>query len=341
MRNYEQYLADLDSVASVCDVSQLEGKSIFITGSCGLIGSCLAETLLRLSTKMNLHLSIILGARNLVVMKKRFSDWEGCYTPVHYDAAENILPDEQFDYVFHCASNAHPAAYASEPVETAMTTVLGTYNLLKKLASDDHGRMIYVSSSEVYGNRKSVVLYKEDDSFPVDSLNPRACYPVSKRMAENLCASYKDEYGVDFVIARPGHIFGPTATAKDSRAHAQFARSAASGNPIVLKSAGMQFRSYCYVVDCVSALIFLALEGQGGEAYNISNPESDTTIKGLAEAFSNAAGVGLQCEAPSSEELKGYNLMDNSALDSTKLRELGWTGLFNLRTAVEKTVQYI
>lgn len=339
MSGYAQYLADLDSISSVCDVSKLAGKSVFVTGACGLIGSCLAEALLRLSDENGLDLDVFLGARDMRSVERRFAWWRGRYIPVSYDATEDRLPMGRFDFVFHCASNAHPAAYAAEPVETAMATVLGTYNLLNKLASDGGGRMVYVSSSEVYGSRKSADLYRECDSYPVDSLNPRACYPVAKRMAENLCASFKDEYGVDFVIARPGHIFGPTATDKDSRAHAQFARAAATGEPIVLKSAGTQFRSYCYVVDCVSALIFMALEGRSGEAYNISNPDSDTTIRGLAEAFAEVAGVELYCEAATDEEARGYNLMDNSALDSTKLHELGWKGQFDLNTGVARTIR--
>lgn len=111
--------------------------------------------------------------------------------------------------------------------------------------------------------------------------------------------------GVDSVIARPGHIFGPAITAGDSRAHAQFARSAAAGEPVVLKSAGRQLRSYCYVADCVGALVFLALHGASGEAYNVANPESDTTVYGLAKAFAEAAGVPLDHADPEPDEARG------------------------------------
>ena len=86
-----------------------------------------------------------------------------------------------------------------------MINVQGTNNILEKMTRDKCGRMVYVSSSEVYGRRESKVRYKEDDCFPIDALDPRSCYPISKRLAENLCACYAAEYGVESVIVRPGH----------------------------------------------------------------------------------------------------------------------------------------
>ena len=74
-----------------------------------------------------------------------------------------------------------------------MANVLGTCGLLEKLAGDGSGRLVYVSSSEVYGRRAGSSPYLEGDCLPVDSLDPRSFYPVSKRAAENLCACFAAE----------------------------------------------------------------------------------------------------------------------------------------------------
>ena len=338
---YEKYVEDLLDASAYIRTAFLTNKTIFVTGATGLIGSCVSEMLLSIVKKNKLNTHILLGSRQQKSLKERFSYWEGSYFPVNYNAVTPELPKEIFDIVFHCASNAHPLAYSQYPVETSMINVQGTANILKKLARDGVGRMVYVSSSEVYGCRESKVPYKEDDCFPIDALDPRSCYPISKRLAENLCACYATEYGVQSVIARPGHIYGPTQTDRDSRAHAQFARAAAMGRPVVMKSQGEQFRSYCYVVDCASAMIYLALQGQCGEAYNIANPESDCTIAELASTIAKVAGVELIREEANSDDKKGYARMVNSALNSKKLIDLGWKGSFTLERGVRRTIELL
>lgn len=341
MEGYQNYLTGLCECFASNDASTFKGKSIFITGACGLIGSCLSEAFLALNARSQVGCHVFLGARHADRLNERFSNFIGEFTAVEYDALKPDFPNVSFDYIFHCASNAHPAAYASQPVETGLINVIGTNLLLDKLRMDGHGRFVYVSSSEVYGQRKSAELYVEDDCYPVNSLNSRSCYPASKRMAENLCASYLSEYDVDSVIVRPGHIYGPTQSISDSRAHAQFARNAAAGEDIVMKSDGHQFRSYCYVVDCVSAIIFVAVRGVSGEAYNIANPESNCTIAELAAAFAKAGGTDLIRGEASAEERRGYNMMDNSALDSSKLQALGWSGRYSLEEGTRKTVELL
>lgn len=338
---YEKYVEDLLNASAYIRTSFLTNKTIFVTGATGLIGSCVSEMLLSIVKKNKLNTHILLGSRQQKSLKERFSYWEGSYFPVNYNAVTPELPKEIFDIVFHCASNSHPQAYSKYPVETSMINVQGTANILNKLAREGLGRMVYVSSSEVYGRRESKVPYQEDDCFPIDSMDPRSCYPISKRLAENLCACYAAEYGVQSVIVRPGHIYGPTQTDTDSRAHAQFTRAAAKGLPVTMKSKGKQFRSYCYVVDCASAMIYVALYGKCGEAYNIANPESDCTIAELATTVAKVAGVKLVQEEASSDEKKGYARMDNSALNSKKLRDLGWKGSFTLERGVRRTIELL
>ena len=335
------YLDDLKKVCDIIpDIEYLKDKTILITGANGLICSALVDMLIELNSIKKLGITIYICARSQEKSQERF---RGFFSKenVHfmkYDVNEELVLDDNIDYIIHGASNANPGTYTMYPVETMMTNLIGMRNILEFARKSRVNRVLYISSSEVYGNKKTKEPYKEDDYYSVDILNPRACYPSSKRAAETMCASYLKEYGVDFVIARPGHIYGPTVTEPDNRASSQFSKDVIEGHDIVMKSAGLQIRSYCYVLDCVSALLTILIKGNSGEAYNISNRESISTIRDIAEAFAKAGECKVVFEKPSDEEKAGYNLMDNSSLASDKLEKLGWVGIFDLITGTTHTI---
>ena len=336
--NYtEKYLTDLKRIRfCVPNPERLAGSRILITGAGGLICSALVDFLL----KLELDIQVYAAGRDTQKLKKRFSYWQNASNLyfVHYDALEPLTLDIPMDYLIHGASNASPKAYSTQPVETMLANFTGMHNVLRYGKSCGSRGVLYVSSSEVYGKKDNADPYGEGEYGFVDILNPRACYPCSKRAAETLCAAYTAEYGLRTVIVRPGHIYGPTATASDDRASSQFPRDVLSGKDIVMKSAGSQLRSYCYVLDCVSAMVTVLLDGQTATAYNISNPDSVVTIRQMAEGFAHAAGRKIIFENPSDVETKSYNLMDNSALDAQRLIDLGWKGLFDLQSGVAATL---
>lgn len=183
-----------------------------------------------------------------------------------------------------------------------------------------------------------VANYKGELYGFVDILNPRACYPSSKRAAETLCAAYKKEYGVDVVIIRPGHVYGPTMTDTDNRASSQFPRDVKAGKNIIMKSAGTQLRSYCYVLDCATAILTVLLNGESGEAYNVSNKNSVVTIREMAEAFAEVGGKKLIFEEATKAESASFNLMQNSSLTSEKIEALGWSAQFDMLSGARRTL---
>lgn len=337
------YIEDIETTCSF-DIpwGNLDGKTILITGVTGLICSCIADVLLW-KNRTGADINLVFSGRNSDMISKRFEPFkEGKdYVFAYFDAVSGTAPlvHQKIDYIIHGASNAHPAVYSEQPVETMLANLLGTDALLKMAVENNTDRFLYISSSEVCGRKEGNTPYSENDYGYVDILNPRACYPSSKRAAETLCAAYLAEYGVDYVTVRPGHIYGPTMTATDSRASAQFARNAVKGENIVMKSAGTQLRSYCHVTDCVSAILVALLNGRCGEVYNISNSDSICTIKDLAEAFSRAGGVSVIYTQSTRKELNSYNLMPNSSLTSDKLEALGWKGKVSLDDGVGRTVR--
>jgi nucleoside-diphosphate-sugar epimerase len=148
-----------------------------------------------------------------------------------------------------------------------------------------------------------------------------------------MAVCYSREYGVDVIIARPCHTFGPHFTDSDQRAYAQFIRNVESGEDIVLRSDGGQYRSWCYVVDCAKALCFILLKGETGQAYNIADTHCEASLRTWAETLAEVGGrrlcVGLP-DASSSQRV---------VFDTTRLQQLGWTASGTLKTKLEHTLQ--
>ena len=334
-----------DEVGEVIDcipnIEKLYGKSVLITGATGMICSAVVDVIAYLNKEEGAGIRLILAGRSEERMAKRFRDAEVEYTFVSYDATKPAEFDIRADYIIHGASNANPALYGKAPVETLLGNVIGVESMLQVARKNEGCRFLYISSSEVYGAKgQDTEPYGEQDYGTVDILNFRACYPSGKRAAETLCACYRQEYGVDFVTIRPGHIYGPSITAADTRASAAFTRDVLAGHDIVMKSAGAQLRSYCYTLDCATAILAVLTSGTSGEAYNISSPECVISIRDLAEKLAEAGGVKVVFESPSDQERKSYNLMSNSSLKGEKLMALGWKAKYDPERGLRATLAY-
>lgn len=337
-----QWKQDLEeTIRSIPVIGQLAGKTVMITGATGLIGSAVTDLLIFYNESHDEKIRILSAGRNRERTERRFGSYSQApyFSFADYDAAAGRLnASERADYIIHCASNAYPALIVKEPVETIACNIAGTAALLDYAAKNNSKRLLFVSSSEVYGKKEGADPFSETEYGWIDLLNHRNSYSVAKRAAETLCVSYSEEYGVETVIARPGHIYGPTASLSDNRVSSMWAYDAARGKDIVMKSDGMQLRSYCYCLDCAAAILTVLLLGETKEAYNISNCDSVVTIRQMAEMLASAADVKLIREKASDEEKKGFNPMSNSSLESSKLEALGWRGLYDAVTGFSHTV---
>lgn len=140
------------------------------------------------------------------------------------------------------------------------------------------------------------------------------------------------------VIARPCHVYGPEFTESDNRVYAQFIRNVLQGEDVVMKSTGEQFRSWCYVVDCVSGLLHVLLKGENGEVYNIADEDSNITIRQLAELIAGLVGRKVIMKCPDDFEKKGYNMVSKSVFATKKLEALGWNIEGCMRDKMLKTI---
>lgn len=331
----KKYTYDLLNATKKGNLSLLEGKSFFVTGGLGLICSTIVDVLLTYGKTGKIYV----GARNIEQFKERYGDSDKV-AYIAYDALQTLNLEMIPDYIICGAGLASPELYTKEPVETILSNFDGLHNLLEFAKVNGVRRLLYISSSEVYGKKSTEDPFKEGVYGEVDIDNVRSSYPIAKRASELLCRSYYAEYNVDSVIVRPGHIYGPSAKRNDKRISSDFAYKAANGEDLVMKSGGTQKRSYCYSIDCALQILTALQFGVCGEAYNIGHDEV-TTIKKMAEIIAKAGQVKLSMELPSNVEEKAFNPMNNSALDNTKIKELGYKDVFTVEEGLTHTVEIL
>lgn len=319
--------------AVAADIS-VDGGKILITGSTGLIGSCIIDVLLTANSLFDKRFDIFALGRSEKKLLSRFGTNERLHFVVQ-DVTEPITT-EGLDYIIHAASNADPRSYALYPVETITTNIQGAKNVLD-YCKGKNTRVLFTSTFEVYGKLEQDE-YDETQYGIIDLNLIRSCYPESKRTAEMLFRSYVDEYGVNCVIARLASIYGPTMKQDDSKAHAQFIRNALAGDNIVLKSTGDQVRTYCYVMDAVSGILAVLFFGKTGEVYNVANENSIASIAELAQTVADYAGTKVVFDLPDDVESKGFSKPQNCILKTEKVKGLNWTGKFDLKTGINETM---
>ena len=331
--NYQECL-DVTSHLSL-PWEKLDNKNVLVTGAYGLIGSYLVDALMH--SKQNVHVYAL--GRDMAKMKDRFSYYENNerFHAIIQDITEPFQNEIAFDYIIHAASGASPKLYSTNPVGIMTANFLGMLHILEHARKTGCERIYYVSSSEVYGDgAKNEV--KENDQALISLGNFRNCYPDSKRATETLCQSYIRQYNLDIIIGRFSHIYGPTYTKTDDKAVAQFLNKAVEHEPIVLKSAGMQKRSYCHVADAVNAIFYQLFLGENGEAYNIANNDSYITIADLAATIAKIANVEVQYDIPDEIEKAGYTPILETNMSTEKLESLGWTPKYDIEKGIQNTI---
>jgi nucleoside-diphosphate-sugar epimerase len=310
-----------------------------------LIGTYIVDLIMKKNAVDNGNIRVICMDINEAEMKARFSEYFDKKEFSYYiHNVINPIPEDfpKVDYIIHAASNTSPLDYANYPVETFSANSIGTYYLLEYAKRTSIKRFLFCSSVEIYGqNRGDVERFTEDYSGYIDCNTPRAAYPTSKRACEAMCASYKKEFGIDYVIARIGRFYGPTVISGDTKAPTQFIVNALRGEDIVLKSDGTQLFSWGYVGDCATGILHMMVYGGSGEVYNIADSNSEVMLKDFAAGAANCAGTKLVFVEQNSVESAGYSKVTKALLDVSKLEKLGWKAKYNTTVGIKKTIGYL
>lgn len=319
---------------------ELKDKTVLITGATGLLGKQLIELLCG-NEVSEYNINIIAVGRSREKFMQRFSDTRNIDKVqfLQHDVQNPLLYEGEIDYIIHLASNTHPRLYATDPIGTVLTNVIGTNNLLNLAATKKACRFVFASSGDIYGDCKSGnELIKESECGYIDCNTLRAGYIEGKRVSEALCNAYKEASGTDFVIARLCRLYGSQMQIEDSKAISQFIKCAVKGENIVLKSNGLQEFSYLHIYDAAMAILAIMTRGKSGEAYNVADNEQTATLRELAGFCADIAGTQVIGGMQDEQEKKGASKFSNVRLDAGKLYELGWKSSIGLKEGLQETI---
>jgi len=306
---------------------------IMITGGAGFIGSHLCEkytreghTVLCLDNFMNGNLANIRSLLNYKNFKLINGDVRDS------DSLEKIMPG--VDVVCHLAAQIHVDRSIIEPQLTYNVNVLGTQNVLEAARMYDVEKVIYVSSSEVYGSAESVPM---DENHPLNAAHP---YGASKIAADRMCYSYARTYHMNITVVRPFNTFGPRQ--KDSGyggVISIFVKRVLGGMPPIVYGDGNQTRDYTYVVDLIDAFdSVLRCAEPVIDPVNLGTGH-EVRIIDLANMIIDLSGQRDHIKPVSVEPRPGE--VQRLLADNSRAKELwGWTPKYSLEEGLTEFMEW-
>lgn len=331
-----------DIVSSDLPWENLEGNTVLVTGVNGMLACYLTYTLLYLREERGLKINVIALTRSAEKTKSLFAPFVGkdYFKILVQDVCSPISIKGKIDYIFHFAGNASPTSINNDPVGIVKANLLGTFNVMELAKTSQTKRVLFASTREVYGAVDAQLL-TEKTFGALDPLDNRSCYPESKRAAETVLRSYYNQYGIESIIARIAHSYGPgMKITDDGRVMADFIGNAVRNENIVLNSSGEAIRAFLYLSDAITALFTILFRGESGEAYNVSNETEPLPIYKVAQ---------LICESFPEKNIKvvfsgekpktGYCNYPRVGLDNTRLKSLGFNWRVRLEDGIIKTVR--
>ncbi len=265
--------------------------------------------------------------------KENIRNWIGHpnFELIRHDVTEPIKLE--VDRIWHLACPASPIHYQFNPIKTAKTSFLGTYNMLG-LARRVGARFLLASTSEVYGDPE---IHPQPESYRgcVNTIGIRSCYDEGKRIAETLCFDYQRMHGTEIRVMRIFNTYGPRMLPDDGRVVSNFIVQALQGKALTLYGDGSQTRSFCYVDDLIEGMIRLMNSDKTGPI-NIGNP-NEFTIRQLAELVRDRINPNLELinkPLPQDDPLQRQPIIDLAR------QGLSWEPKISLEEGLQPTIDW-
>lgn len=298
-----------------------------ITGGAGFIGSHLADALLDRGDSVHVLDNLSTGSGSNIEHLHENPDFDLTIGNVlDYHTLEGLV--ENADRVVHLAAAVGVKLIMEQPVETLVTNIQGTENVLK-LCWYHRKRVLVASTSEVYGKTMEFrdgmkSLHEEDDLTLGPTSRRRWAYGCSKALDEFLSRAYYDSKGLEVVCTRFFNTVGPRQTGQYGMVVPRFVQHALAGEPIVIHGDGRQTRCFTHVADAVKAsLLLLDSDAAIGQVVNVGYGEA-VSVKSLAQRIKRMTGSKSPLEYVSYEQVygPGYEDMRDRTPDISRLREL-------------------
>lgn len=307
----------------------MKGKRVVITGGAGFIGSHLAEELAGRGYHTIVLDDLSTGKMENIEKLLRNSNVEfisGSITTL--PLLQEVFKGVQ--YVFHQAALSSVPRSIEDPNASHEANITGTLDVL--LTAKDNGvkKVIYASSSSVYGDTPT--LPKREDMMPC----PLSPYAVTKLAGEYYCQTFQEVYQLPTVYLRYFNIYGPRQDPNSQYAAVipQFIKRINEGNSPIIFGDGEQTRDFTFVKDAVQANI-LAAESDACGLFNISRGES-ITINRLAELITELVGNGVR---PIHQEPRPGDIR-HSLADISKAKAFGYEPKYGLEAGLGETIRW-
>ena len=262
-------------------------RSVLVTGGAGFIGSNLVRALLERGDKVRVLDNFATGNRaNLTGLEDDIEVVEGelrSYERVH-NAVRGV------ELVFHQGALPSVPRSVQDPLTTSAVTIEGTLNVLLAARDESVRRVVFASSSSVYGN--SGTLPRTETQQP-DPISP---YAVAKLSAERYCVSFHRVYGLETVALRYFNVFGPRQDPKSQYAAVvpRFLAAIDEGRAVPIHGDGTQSRDFTYVENVVEANLLAADAPEaGGTVLNVATGRQ-ASVNELADAIGAVLGKPVE-----------------------------------------------
>src|SRR5215211_645988 len=302
------------------------GKAL-VTGGGGFIGSHLVDRLLHDGHDVRVLDNFATGNRgNLGEALEHIELIEGDIQS--YERVHNAV--RGCNLVFHLAALPSVPRSIQDPLTSTASNVTGTLNVL--LAARDEGirRVVFGSSSSVYGPQREYPQREEAAARPISP------YAVSKLAAEGYCRAFSHVYGVETVALRYFNVFGPRQDPLSQYAAVipRFITAVLAGTPPLIYGDGEQSRDFTYIDNTVDGTVLASTaEGVAGETFNVACGE-ETTLNELIRHIGKISGRAAQA----THTARKPGDLERSLADISRAREaLGYEPATDVRTGLEKT----
>lgn len=251
------------------------GKRVLITGGAGFLGSHVTDRAMREGFDVYVLDNLYTGVMSNLAHHANHPRFHFVQHDVQHPFPETVTK-LKFDFIFHLACAASPVHYQNEPIQTTLTCVNGTNNVLREAMRNDCPVLV-ASTSEVYGDPLKNPQV-ETDWGNVSCTGIRSCYDEGKRAGEALCFDYHRQHGVKVRVVRIFNTYGPRMLFNDGRIISNFVVQALKGEPITVYGTGEYTRSFQYCEDLVEGFWRLIQHPTETGPVNIGNPEEYSVL---------------------------------------------------------------
>jgi nucleoside-diphosphate-sugar epimerase len=322
--------------------SSLRNQAILITGGTGFMGKWLAEAICLLNEQYDFNIKLHLLARNIQEYKEKVPHLaKQKFINLIEEDVRNVttLPDE-ITFIIHAAGSPDNRKHISTPLKTIDIINKGTQAILDTcLRLPNLNKFIQISSNYVYGHQNEGHLnIKETEIGISDPNSVNSAYSEAKRMAETICAVYRNQKKLPIVIVRPFAFIGPYQELEKPWAINNFIRDSILGGPIRILGNENTIRSYLYGSDMAFWLLKILAEGKIGSTYNLGS-EQAISLKDLSKNITMNFNNKIEILVKSS---KTYPLSPIvSVPDNTHIKsDLQVKQAFELESALKRTINW-